>query len=180
MSLLFHGKAISLSFVECVRNLANSGGRYISIYISDFRCTIAPSPAIYGITVRSRWPQGYANGSFVSYNKIFTILFFNTFYHKQINRTLIAAFIETFRQSLDPVYAHTSWRAPYFQPKVKDFARRSQKSINIAFYSNFKFDRHRFSGTSTRWSATICVPVNWLARKIRGHNLTTAFSNTFS
>ena len=55
ISLLFHGKAISLSFVECVGTLANSGGRY-SICISDFRCTVASSPAIYGITVRSRWP----------------------------------------------------------------------------------------------------------------------------
>ena len=54
--------------------------------------------------------QEYANGSFVSNNNILTILFFNTYYHKQINKILIAAFNETFRQSSDPVYAHTPMR----------------------------------------------------------------------
>ena len=51
--------------------------------------------------------QEYVNGSFVSNNTLFTILFFNTYYHKQINKILIAAFNETFRQSSDPLYAHT-------------------------------------------------------------------------
>ena len=51
--MIFHGKAISLSFLECVGALANSGGRY-SIYISDVRGIVAPSPAIYGATMRSR------------------------------------------------------------------------------------------------------------------------------
>ena len=50
--------------------------------------------------------QEYTNGSFVSNNTIFTILFFYTYYHKQINKILIAAFNETFRQSSDPLYAH--------------------------------------------------------------------------
>ena len=54
--------------------------------------------------------QENANGSFVSNNSIFTILFFNTYYHKQINKILITAFNETFRQSLDSVYAHTPIR----------------------------------------------------------------------
>ena len=68
--------------------------------------------------------QEYVNGSFVSNNNIFTILFFNTYYDNQISKILTAAFNETCRQSLDPVYAHTQrYRAPYFQPKVKDFAR---------------------------------------------------------
>ena len=51
--------------------------------------------------------QEYANDSFVSNNNISTILFFNAYYHKQMNKILIATFNETFRQSLDPVYAHT-------------------------------------------------------------------------
>ena len=66
--------------------------------------------------------QEYANGSFVSKNNIFTILFFNTFFHKQINKILITAFNETFRQSLDPVYAHTPIRnireLRIFNPKL--------------------------------------------------------------
>ena len=58
ISPIFHGKAIPLSFlehVECVGTLANFGGRY-SIYVSDVRCIVAPSPVIYGPTMRSRWP----------------------------------------------------------------------------------------------------------------------------
>ena len=51
--MIFHGKAISLSFVESVGTLANSGRRY-SIYISDVRGIVAPSPAMYGVTMRSR------------------------------------------------------------------------------------------------------------------------------
>ena len=54
-SLIFHGTAISLIFLECVGTLANSGGRY-SIYVSDVRDIVASSPAIYGVTMRSRWP----------------------------------------------------------------------------------------------------------------------------
>ena len=50
--------------------------------------------------------QEYVNGSFVSNNNIFTILFLNTYCHKQINEIFIAAFNETFRQSSDPVYAY--------------------------------------------------------------------------
>ena len=52
ISLIFHGKAIFLP-LECVGTLANSGGRY-SIY--DVHGIAVPSPAIYGVTVRSRWP----------------------------------------------------------------------------------------------------------------------------
>ena len=54
--------------------------------------------------------QEYANGRFVSNNYIFIIVFFNTYYHKQINKILISACNETFRQSSDPVYAHTPMR----------------------------------------------------------------------
>ena len=67
--------------------------------------------------------QEYANGSFVSINNIFTILFLNTNYHKQITKILIAAFNETFRQSSDPVYAHTPMRnvgeLRTFNPKLR-------------------------------------------------------------
>ena len=55
ISLIFHGKAISLSFLECVCILGKSGGRY-SIYVRDVRGIVAPSPAIYGVTMRSQWP----------------------------------------------------------------------------------------------------------------------------
>ena len=55
ISLIFHGKAISLSFIQCVGTLANSGGRY-SIYVSDVRGIVAPSPAIYDVTKWSRSP----------------------------------------------------------------------------------------------------------------------------
>ena len=75
--------------------------------VMEVRSTVATSPAQYGVIMRSRWPT---NGSFVSNNNIFTILFFNTYYHKQINKISIAAFNETSRQSLDPVYAHTPIR----------------------------------------------------------------------
>ena len=69
--------------------------------------------------------QEYANGSFVSNNNIFTIQLFNTYYHTQINTISIAAFNETFRQSLEPVYAHTRnvRELRTFNPKLKDFAR---------------------------------------------------------
>ena len=50
--------------------------------------------------------QEYANGSFVSNNNIFTIPFLNNYYHKQMNKILIAAYNEAFRQSSDPVYAY--------------------------------------------------------------------------
>ena len=70
--------------------------------------------------------QEYANGSFVSNNNIFTIPFLNTYYHKQMNKILIAAYNETFRQSSDPVYAHTPMRnvgeLRTFNPKLKDSA----------------------------------------------------------
>ena len=70
--------------------------------------------------------QEYANGRFVSNNNIFTIVFFNTYYHKQINKILISACNETFRQSSDPVYAHTPMRnvggLRTFNPKLKDSA----------------------------------------------------------
>ena len=84
--------------------LANSGGRY-SIY--DVR----------GFTVRRQYEvlhwghvdlQEYANGRFVSNNNIFTIVFFNTYYHKQINKILMQLEwdIQTvFRSSIRP-YAY--------------------------------------------------------------------------
>ena len=70
--------------------------------------------------------QEYANGSFVSNNNIFTIPFLNTYYHKRMNDISIAAYNETFRQSSDPVYAHTPMRnveeLRTFNPKLKDSA----------------------------------------------------------
>ena len=70
--------------------------------------------------------QEYANGRFVSNNNIFTIVFFNTYYHKQTNKILISAWNETFRQSSDTVYAHTPMRnvggLRTFNPKLKDSA----------------------------------------------------------
>ena len=70
--------------------------------------------------------QEYANGRFVSNNNTFTIVFFNTYYHKQINKISISACNETFRQSSDPVYAHTPMRnvggLRTFNPKLKDSA----------------------------------------------------------
>ena len=70
--------------------------------------------------------QEYANGRFVSNNNIFIIVFFNTYYHKQINKILISACNDTFRQSSDPVYAHTPMRnvggLRTFNPKLKDSA----------------------------------------------------------
>ena len=64
--------------------------------------TVAPSPAIYGVTL-AKWghvhPQVGANGSFVSNNNIFTILFFNTYYYNWINKISIQA---VFRSSIRP------------------------------------------------------------------------------
>ena len=79
--------------------------------------------------------QEYANGSFVSNNNICTIIFFNTYYHKQINKISIAAFNETFKQSLDPVYAHMPIRnvreLRTFNPKL----RTSPEAKSIAMSS---------------------------------------------
>ena len=86
--------------------LDNSGGRY-SIYVSDARGIVAPHRQYMVLQWCHVDLQEYANGSFVSDNNIFTILFFNTYYHNQMNKILNAAFNETFRQSLDPVCAHT-------------------------------------------------------------------------
>ena len=70
--------------------------------------------------------QEYSNDSFVSNNNIFTTPFLNTYYHKQMNKILIAAYDETFRQSSDPVYAHAPMRnvgeLRTFNPKLKDSA----------------------------------------------------------
>ena len=41
--------------LECVGTLANSSGHY-GMYVSDVRSIVAPSPAIYGVTMRSSWP----------------------------------------------------------------------------------------------------------------------------
>ena len=97
------------NFPECVGTLANSGGRY-SIFVSDVRGTVAPSPAIYGVTMRSRRSdlQVDAYGSFVLNNNIFTILYFNTCYRNRINRISIAVFSETFGQSIH--YTPIRWR----------------------------------------------------------------------
>ena len=176
-SLLFHEKAISLSSVECVGTLANSGGRD-SIYISDFRGTVAPSPSIYRITVRSRWPtrisQGYANGSFVSYTNIFIILFFNTFYHKQINRILIAAFIETFRQSLDPAYApgYTPTRnvslgeLRTFNPKLRT-SPEAKSMIGYIVKTNIVSLRYRYTGLIFYFS----IVARWCKTQRRNTNV---------
>ena len=77
ISLIYHGKTISLSFLECVGTLANSGDR-CSIYISDIRGIVAPSPTIFAVTMRSSWPiQEDANGRFVS-NKTYLPSYLST------------------------------------------------------------------------------------------------------
>ena len=50
--MIFDGKAIYLSFLACVGTLANCVDRY-SIYV-NVHGIVAPSPAIYGVTMRSR------------------------------------------------------------------------------------------------------------------------------
>ena len=106
ISLIFHGKAISLSFLECVEPWLTLAAAIAFMLVMS---VVSQRPHRQYTVLR--WGQvdlqEYANGSFVSNNSIFTFLFFNTYYHKQINKILIAAFNETFRQSLDPVYAHT-------------------------------------------------------------------------
>ena len=76
--------------------------------------------------MRSSWPTRIRKWQLVSNNNIFTIPFLNTYYHKQMNKILIAAYNETFRQSSDPVYAHTPMRyvgkLRTFNPKLKDSA----------------------------------------------------------
>ena len=83
--------------------------------------------------------QEYANGSFVSNNTIFTMLFFNTYYHKQINKILIAALNETFRQSSDPLYAHTPMRnvgeLRTFNPKLR--TSPEAKSMKLCWIEAF-------------------------------------------
>ena len=89
--------------------------------------------------------QEYTNG-FVSNNTIFTILYFNTYYHKQINKILIAAFNETFRQSSDLLYAHTPMRnvgeLRTFNPKLRTSAEA--KSINNYKYNWFGMKTYVF------------------------------------
>ena len=81
--------------------------------------------------------QEYANGSFVSNNNIFTIPFLNTYYRKQMNNILIAAYNDTFRQSSDPVYAHTPMRnvgeLRTFNPKLKDSAGGEVNKLIVIF-----------------------------------------------
>ena len=81
--------------------------------------------------------QEYANGRFVSNNNIFTIVFFNTYYHKQTNKILISACNETFRQSSDTVYAHTPMRnvggLRTFNPKLKDSAGGEVKNPSSGY-----------------------------------------------
>ena len=84
--------------------------------------------------------QEYANDSFVSNNNIFTTPFLNTYYHKQMNKILIAAYDETFRQSSDPVYAHAPMRnvgeLRTFNPKLKDSAGGEVNQLE--FISTFR------------------------------------------
>ena len=105
--------------------LANSGGRY-SIYIGDAHGIAAPCRQYMVLQWGQVDLQEYANDSFVSNNNIFTTPFLNTYYHKQMNKILIAAYDETFRQSSDPVYAHAPMRnvgeLRIFNPKLKDSA----------------------------------------------------------
>ena len=76
--------------------------------------------------VKLTYKNTHWNGSFVSNNNIFTIPFLNTYFHKRMNDISIAAYNETFRQSSDPVYAHTLMRnveeLRTFNPKLKDSA----------------------------------------------------------
>ena len=96
-----------------MRGNANSCGHY-SNCVSDVRDTVVPPPRIYSATI-AQWGhfdlQVDANGSFVSNNKIFTILFFNSCYNNWINEISFAASNETFKQSLDckPKKKLTHW-----------------------------------------------------------------------
>ena len=84
--------------------------------------------------------QEYANGSLVSNNNIFTIPFLNTYYHKQMKRILIAAYNETFKQSSDPVYAHTPMRNTgelrTFNPKLKDSAGGEVNEAKLVLFQS--------------------------------------------
>ena len=90
--------------------------------------------------------QEYANGRFVSNNNIFTIVFFNTYYHKQINKKSISACNETFRQSSGPVYAHTPMRnvggLRTFNPKLKDSAGGEVKNWRYLTVCCGRFKSH--------------------------------------
>ena len=90
-----HQNQLSFVFQFSFHSTVYFESRYI-IYV-NVRGIVAPSPAIYGVTYGHVDLQEYANGSIVSNNNIYTILFFNTYYHKQINKISIAAFNETFR-----------------------------------------------------------------------------------
>ena len=57
--------------------------------------------------------QEYANGSFVSNRNMFTIIFFNTYYHKQINKILIAAFNEPLRDKIHHYSKHFWYSGGY-------------------------------------------------------------------
>ena len=120
--------------------LTNPGGRY-SIYVSDVRGIVAPARQYTVLQWGQVDLQEYANGSFVSNNSIFTILFLNTYYHKQINKILTAAFDEIFRQSLGPVYAHTPIRNTRelrtFNPKLRTSPEaKSITLISFLFHYN--------------------------------------------
>ena len=102
--------------------------------------------------------QEYANGRFVSNNNIFIIVFFNTYYHKQINKILISACNETFRQSSDPVYAHTPMRnvggLRTFNPKLKDSAGGEvNKPTTTQVYALVSMPLHSMS---IKWYHALC------------------------
>ena len=63
--------------------------------------------------------------------------------HKQINKILISAFNETFRQSSGPVYAHTPMRnvggLRTFNPKLKDSAGGEVNDVSSYFYTSLGY-----------------------------------------
>ena len=114
--------------------LANSGGHY-SIYVSDVRGIAAPWPAIDGFAMRSRWPTRIRKWQLCFEQYRIYHPFFNTYYHKQINKILIAAFNETFRHSSDPLYAHTPMRnvgeLRTFKSKLRTSPEAKSKIVRI-------------------------------------------------
>ena len=118
--------------------------------------------------------QEYANGSFVSNNNIFTIPFLNTYYHKRMNDISIAAYNETFRQSSDPVYAHTPMRnveeLRTFNPKLKDsaggevnkFVTLSVRPLPTLSRGSYVIIRHALTNPAADYQITECFYGKWI------------------
>ena len=111
--------------------------------------------------MRSSWPTRIRKWQLVSNNNIFTIPFLNTYYHKQINKILIAADNETFRQSSDPVYAHTPMRNVgkllTFNPKLKDSAGGEVKEVSEQANTNCA---SHVASQAAHAETVVCTSVN--------------------